>query len=213
MGFLFWGIEAQENGVIWGGGLMEKGGGEVKKVEVRRGKFHYFFSGCQIAFFVVVGVFTIFNSFETHRINKLIFKPIVGITDIKTVRHPLPGRRDTYPNIMMVSIIFTYENVGNLPAKDFKFKILGKLGNTTLPHTEPEIDKGIHFIQRAKLQNIANIGRNEIVRLVEGKEKLTYTVEISYSDWEGYEYFYYQTRYQVLAVSKEPLELAVLLIP
>jgi hypothetical protein len=123
----------------------------------------------------------------------------------------MPGKPDTYPNVAMVAILFTYENVGNLPVKDFESKPIGKLGNTTLPFTDPETgEKGIKLIQWGKVQNVSQLGRNEIVRLVDGKEKLVYTVDISYSDWEGYESFNYQTSFQVVVVFKEPLTLAIL---
>lgn len=105
------------------------------------------------------------------------------------------------------------ENTGNLPAKNFKIKTTGKIGNTVLPYTETENNEGIVLIQNTKVTNSATIGKSTIKRLVEKEEKLIYTIELSYSDWENYKDYNYPSRFEIYVLSKSPLELGTKMLP
>ena len=97
-----------------------------------------------------------------------------------------------------------------MPAKKCKVKTTGKIGNTTLPFTEDEkASKGVVLIPNAKVTNVATLSKNTLDRLIEKEEKLIYTVELSYSDWEDYEKYEYPSYYEIAVTQKSPLNLTI----
>jgi len=162
----------------------------------------------QIIFFVIIGSSTVISLILSYKQNKLIFKPVIGITDVRTTRIFL-GQEDKLENVKGVIIQFVIENVGNLPAKNLKIKTTGKLGNTILPHTEGKNSDGVHIIPNAKYLNEATIGIDIIRKMIEDKTKLIYTVELSYADWENYTQYSYPLFFEIYVTKKEPLNLGV----
>ena len=188
------------------------------------------FNYVSIIFMVIIGIATFWQLHLTERQTdlilkqtdltarqtKLIFKPVVGITTgIKATRLHRPGTEDTYENITGAIVRFTTENVGNLPAKNFKTNGTGQHGQTTLAVTRrfDESHKGMILIQGATVSNTATITKKIIDTLVEKKKRLFYTFTFSYSDWDECEQYEYSVIYEVSVVRKEPLEFAVTLVP
>ena len=148
----------------------------------------------------------------TVRQTDLIFKPVVGIVSAKAIRVRPPETELTYENIAQAKLQFGIKNVGNLPAKNFKLKVIGKLGKITLPHKESfeESNEGVVLVQGATTFNTPTIGKNVIEALVQKKERLFYTFDFSYSDWEEYEYYSYSVIYEVFVKQKEPLDFSTI---
>ena len=169
----------------------------------------------QILFYLVIAITTSWSLYITRRQSDLIFKPAVGIVDAKTTRHIIPDSVDVYKNVTGATIAFTIENAGTLPAKDVKIKVRGKIGNTTLPYTETETgltEEGIVLLPKAKVFNRPKIGKRTIERMV-AKERLIYTIQLSFTDWEDYKPYSYSVRYEVSVTKKSPLLLRVILLP
>jgi len=165
----------------------------------------------QIIFFIVIGFSTIYSLRLTSKYNKLIFKPVVGITDIKITR--LIVGKDTYENVKGVSLQIIIENVGNLPAKNALIMTRGKLGDTNLPFREPKANEGVTLIQNTKYTNETIIGREVLDKMLTNKDlRLIYRIEISYTDWENYNQYNYPSYFEVLIINKEPLNLVVRLL-
>jgi hypothetical protein len=168
----------------------------------------------QIIFYVVISICTIYNLWFTRVQSNLIFKPIIGVVDIKTTRllGDIDGK-DVYENVKAVKIDFIIKNTGNLPAKNFKIKNIGKIGNTILSYEKAKEDKGVTLIPPNVLINTATIDDNVIRRLVENKEKLIFKVELFYSDWDDYKKYNYSSYFEVLVITKNPLNLGVGMLP
>jgi len=158
----------------------------------------------QIIFVIVISVFTAWNSYLAYRQSKLIYRPFVGVIDVATTRFRPPNQKDTYANTTSVLVNFLLENTGSIPAKNVKIDVTGKLGNTILPRIEPSSDEGVVVPPHAKFSNLTSIGKNELKRLVDGGEKLIYSIKISYSDFEGYKSQEYTSYYELELVGKDP---------
>lgn len=157
----------------------------------------------QIIFYVGIIILTIYNLWFTRVQSNLIFKPIIGVVDIKTMR--LLGDtdgKDVYENVKAVKIDFIIKNTGNLPAKNFKIKNIGKIGNTILSYEKAKEDKGVTLIPPNILINTAIIDDNVIRRLVENKEKLIFKVELFYSDWDDYKKYNYSSYFERFLLSR-----------
>ncbi|MBL7205493.1 MAG: hypothetical protein ISS63_14385 [Desulfobacteraceae bacterium] len=170
----------------------------------------------QLIFYAIIAFTTIYTLRLTNKQSKLIFKPVVGVVDVKTTRHLTNVKEDSYDNVRFVTIAFVLKNVGNLPAKNLKISVRGKLGNTILPYTENDTeagDRGVVLIQDAQVTNKATISKSVIDKLVKHDQKLTYTIGLSYSDWEEYEQYGYSSIYEIYVKGKEPLSLETRLLP
>lgn len=169
----------------------------------------------QIGFFIIIASATIWSLLLTVKQTNLIFKPVVGIVEAKPTRFRLSGKEDNYENVISAKIQFTIQNVGNLPAKNFKIKVSGKLGKTTLASRQ-SFDKdheGIILVQSAKTFNTHTINKKIIDTLVQKKERLFYTFDLSYSDWEEYKHYAHSVIYEIYVTEKEPLQFGVAVIP
>ena len=169
-----------------------------------------------IIFYIIIAIATIWNLRLTVRQTDLIFKPVVGIVDVKKTRHHPVGTEDTYENIIGASFRFAIQNVGSLPAKNFQIKVIGKLGETTLANRQvfDESHEGVVLVQGAKTFNTPTISKNTIETLVQKKERLFYTLDFSYSDWEEYEHYSYSTIFEVsVNLRTKPLDFAFTLVP
>jgi len=170
----------------------------------------------QLVFYAIIALATIYTLYLTNKQSKLLFKPVVGVVDVKTLRHLTNLKEDTYDNVKFVTISFIIKNVGNLPAKNLKISVRGKIGNTILPYIEndPERDKqGVVLIQDTQATNKATISKSVLDRVVKNDQDLTYTVGLSYSDWEEYEKYSYSSTYEIYVTRKEPLTLGTRLLP
>lgn len=168
----------------------------------------------QIIFYVGIILLTMYNLWFTRIQSNLIFKPIIGIMNVKTTRilTNINGE-DTYENVIAAKIDFVLKNVGNLPAKNFKIKTIGKLGDTILPHTDDGKKEGVRIIQQNEVINTATISKNIIQKLVEGREKLIYKVELFYTDWDDYKEYNYSSCFEVFVTKKSPLNLSNKMLP
>jgi hypothetical protein len=145
-----------------------------------------------------------------YRQSKIVYKPVVGITNAKTTRLLSDKTQDTYDSVTSVICKFIIENVGSLPAKNFKIKPQLKIGNTILPHSEQDENyQGTILIPKVKANNYARINKDTLNRMIQTKERLIYTIEIFYSDWEDYQKYAYKCEYEIKILKKEPLHLAV----
>lgn len=165
----------------------------------------------QIAFVIIISLTTIYNLCLTRKQSKLVFKPFIGVVDANITK--IIDGSDTYDNTKGVLLRFNLENVGNLPAKNVKILTVGKIGNTILPRTEADEKEGITLAPHMKVTNSANFGRDVLVRLVEKGERLVFSVQLSYSDLEDYELQDYTSYYEIAVVKKDPLALALNIIP
>jgi len=162
----------------------------------------------QMIFYLLIGICTIYNLWFTIKQSNLIFQPIIGVNDIKTTRILTNiDDEDVYENVIAAKIDFIIKNVGNLPAKNFKIKTIGKIGNNILPYEEAKEHKGITVIPQNILVNTATISKDVINRLVENKEKLMYKVEFFYTDWNDYKEYNYSSYFEVFIIKKSPLNL------
>ena len=90
----------------------------------------------------------------------------------------------------------------------------GKLGDTTLSHTERnDSGKGIILFPGVKGANTSTISKDVLDRLVVKGERLIYTIDLEYTDWEEARRFKYPQVFEVLVRQKEPLALDVTVIP
>ncbi|MCK4377462.1 MAG: hypothetical protein KAV97_04525 [Actinomycetia bacterium] len=168
----------------------------------------------QMIFYVVIGTCTAYNLWLTRKQSNLVFKPFIGVMDIKTTRMLIDiNKKDVYENVKCVKIDFVIKNVGNLPAKNFKIKTIGKIGNIILPHEEDKKNEGGTILPQQVLINTAIIGKDVIDGLVERKEKLRYEVELFYSDWENYQQYNYSSYFDIFVINKNPLHLASSMLP
>jgi len=168
----------------------------------------------KIIFYVVIGICTVYNLWFTNVQSNLIFKPIIGVVDIKTTRllGDIDGK-DVYENVKAVKIDFIIKNTGNLPAKNFKIKNIGKIGDTILSYKKAKEGKGVTLIPTNVLINTANIDNKVIHRLVENKEKLIFKIELFYSDWDDYKEYNYSSYFEVIVIKKSPLNLGIRMVP
>lgn len=169
------------------------------------------FKVIEVIFFVIIIVCTVYNLRLSIRQTNLIFKPVIGVIGVSVEPKIEEGKPDTYENVVNAKITFKISNTGNLPAKDFKIKTIGKLGNTTLPYTDHPKAGGI-FVQNAVGVNTTTINKDVIKKLVEEKERLLYTVQLSYSDWEDYEKYDYENRIEIYLISKKPFKLGAKMV-
>ena len=73
-----------------------------------------------------------------------------------------------------------------------------------LPRIEPTSNEGVILPPQTKFANQASIGKDYLRRIVEGGEKLIYSMKISYSDLERYDSKEYTSYYEVKLVEKDP---------
>lgn len=179
------------------------------------GKIH---DVAEILFFLTIGITSVLTSHMLYQQNKLIYKPIVAITDVQTMRvadneNMDKQQKEALSNTRAAIVLFHVTNVGSLPAKNVHFEPHGKIGNTTLPFTD-EYNKanGIRLLPNTKATNQAVIGADVLGRMKKG-EKLFYDVNIKYKDWEGYEEHSYMQRFEVVITSEKPLNLVVKFVP
>ena len=120
-----------------------------------------------IIFMVIIGIATLWQLRLTVRQTNLIFKPVIGIVSVKTTRLHKPGTEDTYESVSGFRFRFTIKNVGNLPAKNFKMGVAGKLGKTTLAirETFDKSHEGVVMIQGATTFNTPTIDKKVIETL------------------------------------------------
>lgn len=183
---------------------------EGKKNKIEKERLQTALAYFQIAFFVVIGFFTWDNSNQTSKMNKLIYQPVIGITDMS--HYGIYDGKAVWENLKKINIIFNFENVGNLPAKNFKKEVACKIGHTLLPSDEPpQVGEGYRIIQRQKVNYQAIIHR-DIIEKIDNKEMLVFTFDISYYDEKDQKYTY-RIRYQAYIISKEPLALGYRLLP
>jgi hypothetical protein len=163
--------------------------------------------------FIILGTlfgigFAFYNTYISSRQSNLIFRPILGITDIQQVRLlndttlKDANELNSYQNFAGLQIFFIIENVGNLPAKNVHITSTGTLGDTTLPST---LDKksGPILVPKTRVVNLNTISKNDIDRLF-NKEKLILTIKIEYSDWYNIHSDSYESYFEVEPLSKEP---------
>ena len=158
----------------------------------------------QILFVIVISLFTAWNSYLSYNQFKLMYRPFVGVVNVDTTRLLGPNKKDTYANTIGVLSIFWLENTGSIPAKNAKFDVVGKLGSTILPRNEPVWDEGVIMPPHTKYFIRTTLGKNDLMRLIEGGEKLIYSIKISYSDLEGYKSQEYTSYQEYELVSKDP---------
>jgi len=180
-----------------------------KTNEPKRGWLQQLSAFLQIVFFITVSIGTIYNLYCINRQNKLIYRPVVGITDVKTTRYLKDSTTDTFENVDYVSVEFTIENVGSLPVKNFKIKPLLKIGDTILPYEDVDY-KGTGLVQKAKVKNTAIVRKDIIGRMLKTKEKLIWSIQMTYSDWENYETYSSESSYEIRVTTTEPLNVTVL---
>lgn len=168
-----------------------------------------FFSWLQAIFYIVVSFATLYNLYAADRHNKLIFKPVIGVADVKTHRLITNESANGLDDVLGAKITFEIENKGSLPAKNVKISVRGKIGNTTLSFTENEnLSKGIIMIQNTKYSNAPQIGKSILLRM-KNNEKLFYKVSISFTDFEEYQAYQYDQFFEVRIITEKPLELGV----
>ena len=183
---------------------------ELKK-DTKRNWWSISFKIIQVIFFFIIIVCTVYNLRISIRQTNLIFKPVIGVIGVNIEPEFEENKADIYENVENATITFRIKNTGNLPAKDFKVKTAGKLGNTTLPHTEDSKAGGI-LVQNVGAVNTTTISKEIIKKLVEEEERLIYTVQLSYSDWEDYEKYDYKNMYEIYLISKKPFKLGAKII-
>ena len=183
---------------------------ELKK-DIKRNWWSISFKIIQVIFFFTIIVCTVYNLCISIRQTNLIFKPVIGVIGVNIEPEFEENKAETYENVVNAKIIFKISNTGNLPAKDFKIKTIGKLGNTTLPHTEDSKAGGI-LVQNVVGVNTTTISKEIIKKVVEEGVKLVYTVQLSYSDWEDYETYDYGNMYEIYLMSKTPFKLGAKMI-
>jgi len=168
----------------------------------------------QIIFYVVISILTVYNLWLNRIQSNLIFKPIVGVADVKPTRilTNIDEEEDTYENVIGAKIDFVVKNVGNLFAKNIKIETTGKIGDTILPHTVKEKNKGVIMIPQNTAVITATIGKDIIRRLVEKGEKLIYKVEFFYTDWDDYKEYNYSSYFEVIVIKKSPLDLGFIML-
>lgn len=164
----------------------------------------------QVLFFLVVSCGTIYNAYFLTQQSRLIYKPVLGVVEVKTTR--MFDKEDILDNIKAVKIDFIIENRGNLPAKNVRIKTTGKIGNTVLPYTESDQKEGIILIQNVKVTNTATISKDVLNKMIQEDEKLIYTVELSFSDWDNHDYGY-ASKFEIYVTNKEPLTLSTRMLP
>jgi hypothetical protein len=179
-----------------------------KPYDEKKGWLQHTSAWLQVVFYIVVSIGTIYNLYNISRQNKLIYRPVIGITDTKITRHLKDIKVDTFESVDQITVDFMIENVGNLPAKDFKIKPYLKIGDTVLPYEDVEY-KGSALVQKTKVKNTAKIKKEVIDRVIKNKEKLTYTIPMTYTDWENYENYYSESTYEIRVKKIEPLDVEI----
>ncbi len=167
-----------------------------------------------IIFYLVVTFGTIYNLWFARKQSDLIFKPVIGVMDSKTWKNFTNTKDgDIYENVSSARTDFIIRNVGNLPAKKFRIKVIGKMGDVILPHKKYEEKGGIVMLPQNTVVNTVNIGKDILDKLLEKKERLIYKVEFFYTDWNESKEYNYSSCFEVVIIQKSPLNLVVRLIP
>ena len=167
----------------------------------------------KIIFYLVVTFCTIYSLWLTMEQSDLIFKPVIGVMDSKTWKtfsNTKDG--DIYENISSARTDFIIRNVGNLPAKDFRIKVIGKIGDVILPHKQFEEKGGIIMLPQNTAVNTVNISKDILDKLLEKKERLIYKIEFFYTDWNDSKEYNYSSYFEVFINQESPLNLGVQLI-
>lgn len=166
----------------------------------------------QIIFYIATVTGLIYNSCLTRKQNKLIFKPVVGVVEAKTNRlRQSIDSADTYNNVQFLVVDLVLQNKGNLPAKNFIAKTTAKVGNTTLPYTEKDNKyQGAILVQGASSTSSITVEKAYLDRVVINKEKLIIDVDISYTDWEEYNDYNYNVKFQVKPTSIDPFTVSIM---
>ena len=167
-----------------------------------------------IIFYLVVTFGTIYNLWFARKQSDLIFKPVIGVMDSKTWKNFTNTKDgDIYENVSSARTDFIIRNVGNLPAKKFRIKVIGKMGDVILPHKKYEEKGGIIMLPQNTAVNTVNISKDILDKLLEKKERLIYKVEFFYTDWNESKEYNYSSCFEVVIIQKSPLNLVVRLIP
>ena len=138
--------------------------------------------------------------------------PMVGVTGVRPLRFLKDAKVDNYEGVAGFKIHFQVENLGTRPAKNSRISTKGKIGNTVLPYTESEGDAGVTIFPGVKVFNIVVVSKGTLDRLVLEKERLIYTVDLSYTDWEGHHKYENPQSFQVKVSEKDPLNLKIGLV-
>ena len=163
----------------------------------------------QVVFYIIVGLTTVYNSYITVKHEKLIFKPVIGVSNVKAEMIIKDENSKSFNDVLYTKIIFEVKNTGSLPAKNVRIVTHGKIGNTTMSFTKSEnISKGIIMVQNVTYTSIVTIGKEALIRLHKG-EKLIYNVEISYTDFEEYEKYEYPQFFEVQIIQDSPVNIKV----
>lgn len=168
----------------------------------------------QIIFYLVVGFSTIYNLWFTRMQSDLIFKPVIGVMDTKTWKTFTNLKDgDIYENVSSASVDFIIKNVGNLPAKNFRIKVLGKIDDVILPYKKFGEKEGVIMLPQNTAVNTVNISKGILDKLLEKKERLIYKIEFFYTDWNDYKEYNYSSCFEIVINQKSPLNLVVHLLP
>jgi hypothetical protein len=172
------------------------------------------YRGIEIVFFITVIICTVVNLNITKQQQRLIFKPVVGVVNVKptyVIKDQNLGSK--YDNLVGVKFDFVIKNVGNLPAKNVILNVKGMIGKTVLPKVESEPNDGIVLIQDTEVTNTRTIDDRVLHRLVHEEEELVFTIDINYTDWEEFDNYSFSNKYKITVESKDPLKLSTTLIP
>lgn len=168
----------------------------------------------QMIFYLVIGSCTIYSLWLTRKQSDLIFKPVIGVMDSKTWKTFTNTKDgDIYENVSSARADFIIRNVGNFPVKNFRIKVIGKIGDVILPYKKFEEKGGIMMLPQNTAVNNVNISKDILDKLLEKKERLIYKVEFFYTDWNDSKEYNYSSYFEIVINNKSPLNLAVHLIP
>lgn len=167
-----------------------------------------------IIFYLVVSFGTIYNIWFARKQSDLIFKPVIGVMDSKTWKTFTNTKDgDIYENVSSARTDFIIRNVGNLPAKNFRIKIIGKIGDVILPHKKFKEKGGIIMLPQNTAVSNVNIHKDILDKLLEKKERLIYKVEFFYTDWNESKEYNHSSCFEIVINQKSPLNLAVQMLP
>jgi archaellum component FlaF (FlaF/FlaG flagellin family) len=133
--------------------------------------------------------------------------PFVGVVDAKT--HKSLEGPDTYDNVKGAQVDFVIQNTGSTPAKNLTVEVRGRMGNTVLPYNEYPNKMGTILFPGASGTSTVKIGKGQLDQLIAGRDRLIYTVKLSYTDWEGNKKYSLEQKFEVAVSAKEPLTLRV----
>ncbi|MBI4549628.1 MAG: hypothetical protein HY714_01715, partial [Candidatus Omnitrophica bacterium] len=150
--------------------------------------------------------------------NKLLYRPVIGLTKIDTFKYLTDNalkepELSAFNNVKQAAIKFHIENVGSLAAKNFKIQVRGKIGDTWLPFTEKYADKkGVPFLPKMIAFSYATVGRETLERMKKG-DALIYHVNIRYDDWENEPRDDYTQKIEIKISSEQPFALEAFPVP